>query len=161
MAVRIVPGLAEGDEARPRASAHPLFGVVAGLAVAPEVARRAGARVAERLAALPDVLERRVADIAARPRGGWQRRAPLDGAIGLDAERRAARAARAAVPAVFVAAQDALVRPEVADVVARPQAHAELVAARLDRCQERKELQQIVGLKQDLGLVGRAAHRHC
>jgi hypothetical protein len=87
---------AEGDEAGPRAPAHALLGVVAAPAVAPEVARRAVARVAERLAPLPDVLERRVADVSARPRRGRQRGAALDGAVRLDAERRAPGVARTA-----------------------------------------------------------------
>src|SRR5580692_11624255 len=123
VAVGVVAGLSERDEARPRAAAHALFGVVAGGAVTPEVARRAIARVAERLGALPDVLERRVADVATGPRGGGEGRASLDGAVGLDAERRSPRAARSAVTAEVVPAQDRLVRAEVSDVVARPETH--------------------------------------
>src|ERR1019366_2700574 len=134
MAVGVIAGFTEGDEAGPRAAA---------LAVAPEVAGRAVARVAERFAPLPDVFERRVADVAARPWRGRQRGAALDRAVGLDAERGAARAARPAAPAVtavVVAAKHGLVGAEVADVVARPQAHAELVAPLLQGREQREEL---------------------
>jgi hypothetical protein len=64
------------------------------------------------------------------------------------------------VTAIVIAAQHALVRAEVADVVAGPEPHAELVAALLQVGEERKELEQLVGLQEDVGLVGRAPHRH-
>src|SRR5665213_2863768 len=47
VAIRVITWFAQRDEARPRAAAHALFGVVAGLAVAPEIARRPVARVAK------------------------------------------------------------------------------------------------------------------
>ncbi len=56
-------------------------------------------------------------------------------------------------------AQHRLVRPEVADVVARPQHDAGLVAPRLEAREQREQLEQIVGLQQHLGLVGGAPHR--
>src|ERR1019366_1076711 len=160
VAVRVIAGFTQRDEARPGAAAHALFGVVASLAVAPEIARRPVARIAKGFAPLPDVHERRIADVAAGPRRGRKRGAALDGAVGFDAQRGPARAARAAVAAVVVPAKHRLVRPEVADVVPRPHADAELVAPLLQRGEQRKECQEIVRLEQDLRLVGRAPHGH-
>ena len=62
--------------------------------------------------------------------------------------------------AEVVAAQQRLVRAEVADVVPRPEHDAERVAALLEGGEAREELEQLVGLDQELGLVGGAAHRH-
>src|SRR5690606_13797599 len=138
VAVGVVAGLAEETEARPRAARPADVGVVAGAAVAPEILDGAIARVAQRRAALPDVPEAVVADVAAGPRLGGQRGAALDRSVGLDAERRAARAARGHVPARHRPAQRALVGAEVADVVAWPDPHARLVAARLERGQQRE-----------------------
>src|SRR5262245_13340807 len=92
VAVGVVAGLAEQDERRPGAARAALLGVVAGLAESPQIARhRAIARVAKRLGALPNVLKRMIADVAAGPRLGGKRRAPFDRAVGLDAQRGAPR----------------------------------------------------------------------
>src|SRR5690242_13502320 len=104
MAEGVVPRLAEVDEARPRAAGATLVGVVAVVAVAPEIVDGAVAGVTQRRGALPDVLEARVADVAACPRRRGERRAAFDRAVRLDAERHATRAAPAAVTAIVVAA---------------------------------------------------------
>src|SRR5688500_6766602 len=118
IAIRIVAGLAHDHVARPGAAGHADLGVVAAPAEAPQVVDRPLARVAQRLAALPDRLQRVLADDTPRIRVGWEARAALDGSVGLDAHRRATRAAAATVLAVELAAQDMLVRTEVADGVA-------------------------------------------
>ena len=80
-----------------------------------------------------------------------QRRAALDGAVGLDAQGRAARPARGHVAPLHAAAQDRFVGAEVADVVARPERDARLVAAPFQPRQQREQLQQIFRLQQHLG----------
>src|SRR5690606_25671825 len=95
MAVRVVARLAEEHEGRPGTARAALVRVVPAAAVAPEVLDRAIARVPHRLAApLPDVDQLGVADVPAGPLEGRQRGAALDATVGLDAERRVARAAR-------------------------------------------------------------------
>src|SRR4029077_9380609 len=88
-------------------------------AEAPEVVERALACVAQRFAALPDRLERVLSDDSARVGVGRKARAALDGAVGFHAHRAATGTAAAAVLTLELAAQDVLVRTEVADGVAR------------------------------------------
>ena len=56
-------------------------------------------------------------------------------------------------------AQRRLVRAEVADVVPRDDVHAERLRALGERGEHREELEEIVGLQEDVGLVGGAPHR--
>src|SRR4051812_11649852 len=65
VAVRVVADLTEQDVRRPVAAGLALFGVVASLAEAAQVARLLVAREAQRGGALPDVLQLRVANVAA------------------------------------------------------------------------------------------------
>src|SRR4051812_36907997 len=81
VAVRIVTGATEEHEAGPRAAGAAFVGVVAGATVAPQVFDGAVARVAQRRRTLPNVFQRVVADVAARPGFGRQRRTAFDGAV--------------------------------------------------------------------------------
>src|SRR5450631_4865345 len=94
VAERIVAGLAEQRKPGPGASGATNIRVVAGPAIAPKIVNRAIPHVTERGRSFPNVLQRGVADVAASPGHRLQRRAALDGAVGLDAQRRAPRAAR-------------------------------------------------------------------
>src|SRR5882724_11981652 len=141
MAIRIVTGAAEEHEAGPSAARSALFGVVTGPAKAPQIFDGAVAGVAQRRGALPNVLQRVVANVAAGPRFGRQRRATLDGAVGLDAERGATGSARRHVAARHRTLEQRFVRTKVADVVARPDAHLELVGAVLQRAEQREQLE--------------------
>src|SRR6185369_10163508 len=102
---RVVARLAEQAEPRPGAAGAALVGVVAALAVAPEIVDGAVAHVAQRRRPLPDVAQRGVADVAAGPGHRLQRRTALDGAVGLDAQRAAAGPARRRVTARHPPAQ--------------------------------------------------------
>src|SRR4051812_40935817 len=82
MAIRIVTGATEEHEAGPGATGAAFVGVVAGAAKAPQIVDGAIPRVAQRGRALPDVLQRIVANVAARPGFGRQRRTTLDRAVG-------------------------------------------------------------------------------
>src|SRR5215216_3114962 len=132
VAIRIVAGAAKENEAGPGAAGPTLVGVIAGAAVAPQIFHGAVARVAQGRGALPNVLERVIADVAARPRLRRQRRAAFDRAVRLDTEGGAARAAGRHVTARHRAFEHRLVWAEVADVVARPDPHPKLVRALLE-----------------------------
>ncbi len=93
----IVAGLAEEDVGRPAATGEALALVVAPRAVAPQLFCRAAAREAQRSRALPYLPQGMIADVPAHVLGGGQRRAALDVAVGLDAERRAPSPARSRV----------------------------------------------------------------
>jgi hypothetical protein len=64
------------------------------------------------------------------------------------------------VTARHAALERRLERAEVADVVARPEPHAELIAPLFQCPEQRKERQEIVRLKKDLRFVGGPPHRH-
>src|SRR5580700_7797046 len=121
MAEGVIALFAEEHVRRPRASAKAIARVIAGCAVAPEVARRPLACEAQRAGPLPDVLERVVPDVPAHVVGGGQRRAPFDVPVRLDSEDVAARPARTHVTLRVRRPDGALVGAEVADVVARPE----------------------------------------
>ena len=159
VAIGVIAGTAEEDVRRPRAARAARVGVVARGAVAPEVACRAIARVAERRGALPAVAQRRLADRAARPRGGREARAALDRPVGLDADREVAGPAAARMRRAPLAAQERLVRPEVADVVAGDELEAELPRAADEVSEARKERQEVVRLQEHVGLRRRRDHR--
>src|SRR5438128_1011883 len=90
----VIAGFAEEHVGGPGAPRAALVRVVAGAAEPPEIFHRAIARVPQRRGALPDVLQRILADVAAGPAVGRQRGTTLDGPVRLDAERRASGAAR-------------------------------------------------------------------
>src|SRR5690606_1166826 len=160
MTVRDISGLAEQDARRPGAASAADVGVVAAPTVGPQLIDGAIPRVPQRRAALPDLAERMISNVSADPGVRRQRRAALDAAVGLDAERRATGAARSHVPARHGALQHALIGAEVSDVVARPKFDAELDRASLQFSEHRKELQQIVRLEQHVRLVSAAPHGH-
>src|SRR5262249_55027522 len=128
--------LVEEDVRRPAAAAAAERGVAAAGAVAPEVRRarrRARAEVHGQLGRVHDyVAQRSLADVAAGVGRRRERRAALDLAIGLDPQHaQAGLAARPERPLAPVAAEEALVRAVVADVVAR--AHVDAIEFRFFR----------------------------
>src|SRR5687768_8321736 len=157
---RVVARLAEDRLRRPRAAREALLGVVAAAAVSPQIVDRTIARVAHRRRALPDVTELVLADVAAGPRRRAERWAALDRSVGLDAQTRAPHPAGRHVALREGAFQLALDRTEVADVVARPEQHARLATAIGELPEHRKQLEHVVRLKQNVRLVGGAAHRN-
>ena len=92
---------------------------------------------------------------------GLQRRAAFDRAVGLDAQRRAAGAARAHVPARD-RARAAPLRTGRSSRCCFPASNTTPASSqrRLSRASSGKQLQQLVGLQQHLGRVGGAPHRH-
>ena len=72
----------------------------------------------------------------------------------------APRAARREVPAREGAAELALVGAEVAEVVAGPDAHLAASARALRRADHRHDLEHLVGLEEQVGLVRGAPHGH-
>src|SRR6202034_881001 len=112
---------------RPRAAGAAGVGVVAVVAVAPEVLHGAVAGEAQGGRALPDVAQAVLADVAADVVRGRERGAALDVAVRLDAEGGSARAARGEVAARHGAAELGFVGAEVAEVVAGPDADLRLV----------------------------------
>src|SRR5690606_20566395 len=105
MAVGIVAGAAEQRMARPGAACLALAGVVAVLAVAPEVARAAIAREAQCRCPLPDVAQALLAHVPAHVRVGRKRRTALHVAVRLDTNHGAPGAARRVVTEARAAAQ--------------------------------------------------------
>jgi hypothetical protein len=83
-------------------------------------------------------------------------RAVLDAAVALDADHGDAGGAAAPVLALGVA-QASLERAEVAEVVAGPQADAAGLAAVEDLLEGLEELEEHVGLEDDLRVVGGVA----
>src|SRR3569833_4113543 len=156
MTVRIVAGLAEQHRGRPRAAGTTGVGVVAGPAEPAEVLDRAIAGVAQCGRALPQVDERVLADRATAPVLRRQRWTALDQPIRFDTERVAPRAADGRMTARSRAAQALLVRTEVTEVVARVEPDPVVAAARGERIDLREQREQVVGLEQQLRLVGRA-----
>src|SRR5262249_36259513 len=131
----------------------------AGAAEPPEVFHRAIAGVPQRRGALPDVFQRVLADVAAGPAMGRERGTPFDGPVRLDAERRAAGAARREMSERHLPPEQRLVRTEVADVVPRPESHSCLVAAGLEPCKEREHVLEVIWLEEHRWLVRSTTHR--
>src|SRR5690349_2832903 len=130
VAERVVARAAEQRLGRGGAARHARARVVALAAVAPQVLDGAIADVADLRCALPDRSQPVLAPAAAGVRGTADARAALDRAVALDAEHRdAGEAAGEVALAALLAAQLVLERPEVAEVVARPDRDVELAAA--------------------------------
>src|SRR6478735_1887880 len=138
VAVGIVARPPKKHVTRPSAASHALFRIIAAAAEPPQIIDRAIAHVAKWGGAFPNFAQRMVAHVASRPGFGGERRAPFDCSIGLDAERTPPGAARGHMTARHPTLQHTLVGAEVADVVAGPKPHAELVAPSLEPSQERK-----------------------
>jgi predicted N-acyltransferase len=158
VAVGVVAGLAQqymGGPGTPRAAG---VGVVTGAAEAPEVIDGAVAGEAQGGGLLPDLAEAVVADVAADVIGGGERGAALDVAVGLDAEGGATGPAGGHVSSRQRAPEQGLVGAKVADVVAGPDADPSLVGAALEASEEGHQLEHLVGLEQQIGLVDGAAH---
>src|ERR1019366_2216178 len=120
VAKRIVPPLAEKRVGGPRAAPEALVGVVASVAVTPELGAARVAREPQRLRALPDVGQSRVADVAAHVAGARKGGASLDGAVRFDADDEPSRAARSPATQGELLAKERLVGPVVPQIVSRP-----------------------------------------
>src|SRR5215211_4994616 len=93
MTHRVVAGFSQQRFRCPRAPGLTDVGVVAGTAIAPQRVDAAAAVEAHRRRAFPDVDEPRIANVAAVPARGRERRTSFDRAIRFDADAPDAGAA--------------------------------------------------------------------
>src|SRR6187431_2468206 len=84
--VRVIAGPPEEHMTGPGAACQALFRVVASAAETPQIIDRAIAHVAQGSGAFPNLTQRVIANVAACPGFGGQRRTALDRAVGLDTE---------------------------------------------------------------------------
>src|SRR3954451_18090936 len=161
VAVRVVAGAAEEGIGGPGAAAAADLGVIAGAAVPPEVLHRAQAAEMDRRARIPDLLQREIADVAARVADGGEKRAPLDGAVRLQNDNRLAGAATGPVAVLLPrAAPEVLVGAEITDVVAGDHQQAAVHPLVVETRQQGHELEELVGLEQEPVVVHGVAHGH-
>src|ERR1700733_3709456 len=163
VAVRVVARALQDGVGHPRAARLAHAGVVAAAAEAPQALRAfAVARERELRRLVPDVDHvETVARFAAAVHAGRQRRTAFDRAVRLDAHRVLARGAALKVDvAGAVAAQLALVRPEIADIVGELQLDAVANRAPAQRCELGHRLAHAVRLDQHLPALAGAAHGH-
>jgi hypothetical protein len=129
VAIGVVAGAAEQRLAHGGAAGHAGLGVVALAAVAPEVVDGAVCGCSGSRGALPQRAQAVLAPVAADVGRAAEAGAALDRAVALDADGRCAGGAALVVAVALLRRGGVLERAEVAEVVAGPEADAELAAA--------------------------------
>lgn len=126
----------------------------------PQVVDGAVARERELGALAPDLADRLVANIAARIFGGRQRRAPLDRTVRFEADGVLAGVAADPVSlAIGSPSPQPLIGTEITDVIAGDDAQSSRAARVVELGQGGHQLEDLVRLEQELGVLDGIAHR--